>query len=309
LFDGSDLRGTIFYPQSSSFIYDISKDGSIWDGTSNAYNAGLTHFATEPWPYFQGIRGPFTPETTIASLEENGREIVIGPDNRDAFSITRKIYVPEDQGYARFLEIVTNNGDVRKSYQFDVETNFTYDYTGVEGTGSGDKYISNDDSWLVLQNRYFPKPILSHVISGSDDAVKINITKIDYVGYSYKLDLDPGETQIVMHFASQNVDVPSALAKAQSLESLGLNSLKGMSAEEIDAIVNFSIYPPEAVSDQYITDEDSRFTVDAPGVLENDIGANGTALSATLVSGPSHGVVTLTGVSSQPGRCFSSAVE
>ena len=79
LFDGTDLRGTIFYPQVNNFIYDISRDGSILDGTSDSYNAGLIHFATEPWPYFQGIRGPFTPETTTASLEENGREIVIGP--------------------------------------------------------------------------------------------------------------------------------------------------------------------------------------------------------------------------------------
>src|SRR5262249_32481123 len=53
--------------------------------------------------------------------------------------------------------------------------------------------------------------------------------------------------------------------------------------------------PPVAGNDAYSTDEDNTLTVAAPGVLANDTDVDGDALAAVLVSGPSHGTVTLNG--------------
>jgi VCBS repeat-containing protein len=50
---------------------------------------------------------------------------------------------------------------------------------------------------------------------------------------------------------------------------------------------------PTAVADTYSTTEDTALTVNAPGVLANDSDPDGNALSAALVSGPSHGSLTL----------------
>lgn len=50
---------------------------------------------------------------------------------------------------------------------------------------------------------------------------------------------------------------------------------------------------PAAVSDAYSTDEDTPLSVAAPGVLGNDGDADGDALSALLVSGVSHGALSL----------------
>src|SRR5207253_1788340 len=50
---------------------------------------------------------------------------------------------------------------------------------------------------------------------------------------------------------------------------------------------------PEADDDAYTTNEDTTLTVAAPGVLGNDTDADGNSLTATLVSGPSHGTLTL----------------
>src|SRR5205814_1818859 len=50
---------------------------------------------------------------------------------------------------------------------------------------------------------------------------------------------------------------------------------------------------PLAVSDSYTVDEDTPLTVSAPAVLGNDSDADGDPLNAVLVSGPSHGVLTL----------------
>jgi VCBS repeat-containing protein len=50
---------------------------------------------------------------------------------------------------------------------------------------------------------------------------------------------------------------------------------------------------PTAAADAYSTTEDNVLTVPAPGVLGNDSDPDGNPLSAALVSGPSHGTLTL----------------
>jgi VCBS repeat-containing protein len=52
---------------------------------------------------------------------------------------------------------------------------------------------------------------------------------------------------------------------------------------------------PAAVGDAYSTVEDTARTVAAPGVLGNDSDPDGDALSAVLVTGPSHGTLNLNG--------------
>jgi VCBS repeat-containing protein len=50
---------------------------------------------------------------------------------------------------------------------------------------------------------------------------------------------------------------------------------------------------PVAEDDSYTTDEDTPLVVPAPGVLGNDSDVDGDRLTAVLVSGPSHGTLTL----------------
>src|SRR5439155_1150246 len=53
--------------------------------------------------------------------------------------------------------------------------------------------------------------------------------------------------------------------------------------------------PVAANDDSYTTAEDTQLTVSAPGVLANDSDVDGDALSAVLVSNPTHGTLTLNG--------------
>ncbi len=52
-------------------------------------------------------------------------------------------------------------------------------------------------------------------------------------------------------------------------------------------------HAPVATNDSYSTDEDTNLNVTAPGVLGNDTDADGDALHAALVAGPSHGTLNL----------------
>jgi len=51
--------------------------------------------------------------------------------------------------------------------------------------------------------------------------------------------------------------------------------------------------PPVAVADSYSVNQDAALNVAAPGVLGNDTDADANTLTASLVSGPSHGTLTL----------------
>jgi len=63
-----------------------------------------------------------------------------------------------------------------------------------------------------------------------------------------------------------------------------------------EAIVTIAVLcddPPLAIDDLYHVSEGESLKVDSPGILDNDITAPGDPLTVTLVSGVSHGVLTL----------------
>jgi len=66
---------------------------------------------------------------------------------------------------------------------------------------------------------------------------------------------------------------------------------------EATAIVTVTIRPvpdaPVAADDAYATGRGATLTVDAPGVLANDTDADGDALTASVVTGPANGTLTL----------------
>ncbi|MFC1932587.1 Ig-like domain-containing protein, partial [Chloroflexota bacterium] len=81
----------------------------------------------------------------------------------------------------------------------------------------------------------------------------------------------------------------------------GTNASGAFFATDIDVgvgtTVTYNSYfgnePPVAVDDAYTTDEDINLIVPAPGVLGNDIDADGDPLTALQVSGPAQGTLTL----------------
>ena len=71
------------------------------------------------------------------------------------------------------------------------------------------------------------------------------------------------------------------------------DSQGGSATATVSVTITSSNHAPVATSDAYVTSEDTALIVDAPGVLLNDTDADGDSLSATPLSGPSHGTLTL----------------
>jgi len=248
LFDGSGFR------------WDIQGNGSINDGTNDAYDGGLN---LNNFPF-----------VGTAQTEDNEREIVIGPANIGSVEVTRKIYVPEDQSWARFLEIVTNTSSSTVNYTVQLNTNLGSDGgTVLVTTSSGDTIFNVDDNWLVTDD--FDgggDPTMVHVFAGEGEFQPDTASlSSDNLNFAYNLTLAPGETQIVMHFAAQNADQATALTKATQLAQLELEALEGMSDEELQQVVNFSIAPPVQLIG---TEDDDVLTGSSGGDFISGLGGN-----------------------------------
>jgi VCBS repeat-containing protein len=61
----------------------------------------------------------------------------------------------------------------------------------------------------------------------------------------------------------------------------------------IDVLPVGTNVPPTAAPDAYTTRQDTRLEIPAPGVLDNDLDADGNALAAVVESQPAHGALTL----------------
>ena len=237
------------------FVWDIQRNGSINNGTRDSYDGGLF---LSGFPYFPG-----------AQTEENGREVVLGSSaHSSGLEITRKIYVPENQSWARFMEIVTNVSDAPINHTVDIETNLGSNRdTVVVATSSGDTNFTPDDLWIVTDDSSDSggDPTLLHLIAGlgGEGATRTSLNS-DRLSYEYDLTLAPGETQIVMHLAAQNQNRADAQAKTRNLDWFA-----GMSASEQQQLVNF-------VTEGLIIDDVT--------ILEGDNGNTTALFTVTLLN-------------------------
>ncbi|MFV2070718.1 MAG: pre-peptidase C-terminal domain-containing protein, partial [Pirellulales bacterium] len=222
----------------NGFLWDIQPDGQINNGTDDAYDGGLRHNGF-PW-------------LSSGSSEMNGREIIIGPATIGQVRVTRKIYVPDDQGFARFLEIVTSTSAMPVEYTLGIHSNLGWDFgTRLVGTSLDDGIWDTQDDWVVTGEPGDGGnwPTLLHVLAGKGGSRPASVSlNRDNMDVRYNLLLAPGETQIVLHFAAQNVDRATALAKGPRLADLELDALAGVSVEEGSQIVNFALADTDVYS-------------------------------------------------------------
>lgn len=214
------------------FRWDVQRNGHISDGSNDAYDGGL--------------RLRDFPETDVAETEDNGREIVFAAAGINGLEVQRKVYVPEDQGWARYLEVFTNPTDSALTYTVGLDSDFgSNGSTRVVKTSDGNQNFNRDDTWIVTDDHSDGggDPTLLHVVAGQYGEVRPADAYLhgDSMGIRYDLTLQPGETQIVMHFAAQNADQRTALNKADALANLELGATEGLTAEERGQIVTFDV--------------------------------------------------------------------
>lgn len=233
----ANLSGT------DGFLYDVQSSGSLSDGGttdrrfSDAYD-GM---------YGLRVNTVTFPGVSAAALALSGRQFVLGPQAAGSLLMTRKIYVPAEGGFARYLEIVSNPTGVTQNARVRVEGNLGSDSSTaiiVRPEDTGNTYAVTVENYSGSTD-----PALAHVFAGAG-AVPVPVSTLSFVNgndrpyYEWQTSVPPNGTAIFMHFAVQRVptDRDGAGAQATSLVNLtDANALTGLTAEEKAAIRNFIV--------------------------------------------------------------------
>jgi hypothetical protein len=233
--DAYDLVG------QDGFRYDIDwrgriRYGGMVDSSGTYYRSYALTFNNEGfYPYISGGR-----------LEESGSELWLGPAG-ELLQATRKIFVPAEGGFARYVETITNPTPLSLPVTLEIgvdvsggEMGGRIQYT-IAPQATGNTYAAGmTGSWA---------PALGFVFGGTGAGVlkaAVQTEYDDYVSYRWTTTVPPGATIAFMHFAIQRMPGDTAAARAQAEALVNLTdpkALQGLTDVEKAQVVNFRIVP------------------------------------------------------------------
>jgi hypothetical protein len=278
---GQSLPLPVTFIDANGFNYIISTDGSLDNGSAQFFNrlGPLPQGAIRLDVISGAAVTPFTGSST-ASTANNGREIDI-QQNLDGLTVIRKIYIPVDGYFARYIEVVQNPGTNPVTIGLRLSTDLRF-VTGVNNnnntvavapalvsTSSGDNVLdvtsSPPDHWLVIEDTAASDPTLGagqtlppiqDTFDGPGGTIQATSAQwtIDTVSLQGNLQEEfdnisvPAGGQIaLMHFFSFQTSVTSAIASAQRLIQLPPEGLTGILPSDLPSIQNFAV-PANGVS-------------------------------------------------------------
>jgi hypothetical protein len=188
--------------------------------------------------------------------DSSGRQYVLNPQVIGDLTVVRKFYVPDDEAFARWLNIITNNGAAPVTFTVVTSNNLGSDSdTIIFDTSNGDTTADLTDTWVGTMEDFSgatsSDPRLGHILQSEGAPVPLN--NIFFANgdgnpyWSYELTLAPGETQIIMNFATGQSDRDRVRGKCQELldGTLALQALRYMTATELSQVVNIIMGAPE----------------------------------------------------------------
>jgi hypothetical protein len=185
------------------------------------------------------------------TTECSGRQIVFPVQTHGSVLIQRKVFVPSNDAFARWLNIFTNNGGSPTTITMVIANNLGSDSnTKIVTSSNGNNVAEVTDTWVTTFQNYSgttsSDPRLGHIFQGPGGAVSLAGIHFadgdDNPFWGYTLTLQPGQTRIIANFAVAQPSKSAAAAKAAQVEALPPNTQQCLSPTELAAIVNFT--PP-----------------------------------------------------------------
>jgi hypothetical protein len=196
---------------------------------------------------FDGSLGPVsTGDASYSIYRDNGsgttecagRQVVLNAQVMNNIQVQRKIYVPDNDAFCRWLNIFTNQDSVSRTFNMATGNNMGSDSrTIIVTTSDGDTIAELTDNWVTTMQNYSGNtsadPRAGHVLQGP--GAPVGLAGINFVNgddnpyWAYTLTLAPGQTAIIMNFAVGQPSKAAAAAKCAELAGLPANALACMS--------------------------------------------------------------------------------
>jgi hypothetical protein len=190
-----------------------------------------------------------------ATTECNGRQVVLPTQTialaTSTIQVSRKVFVPTNDSFARWLNIVKNTGAAPVTFNLITSNNLGSDAnTLITGSSNGNNTAEPTDTWVASFQNYSgttsSDPRLGHVFQGPSSPNPVTFIHFvdgdDNPYWDYTLTLQPGETRIIANYVTGQPSKAAAAAKAAQLAGLPDNATQCLTTAERAAITNFA--PP-----------------------------------------------------------------
>ncbi len=193
---------------------------------------------------------PYNRTGATASTDCGGRRVVFPNQNIYGLMVTRKVFVPSNDTFARWETILNNPTAAAITVNVISSNNLGSDSnTKIDTTASGDVAATAADYWISSFQDYSgttsPDVRLAHVIWGPGGTApnKVNFVDGDDNPYwSIPVTVPAGGTRILLHFVTGQPSKAAARAKAAQLavNPLGANAVACMTELDRTQVVNFA---------------------------------------------------------------------
>lgn len=238
-------------------LFDIQFDGRIGRGESLNQN-GLDAFGqTSRLELIVAGNTGFFNGANNARAEFGGRQLAISQAGLAGLNVVRKIFVPRDGYFARYVESIHNPNAI--SLTITARVRYPLPLVGIYRTQPGQSGsatpniadVANPDRWVAANDLFLSLPVRGLAFDGGQARVRATSAVADSTGVTIEwgnLTVPAGATVGLMHFLAQHPDFESSSAVLQHLTRMPPEALAGLSSAEIVQIQNFAIHP-DGVSD------------------------------------------------------------
>jgi hypothetical protein len=191
-----------------------------------------------------------------ATTECNGRQVVLPLQTIDVtggtIQVSRKVFVPANDSFGRWLNIMTNPGSSPVTFNLITSNNLGSDSnTVITGSSNGNNTAEITDTWIASFQNYSGTTSsdvrLGHVIQGPGAPNPVSFIHFldgtvppDRPYWGYSITLLPGQTRIIANFVAGQPSNAAAKAKAAQLVGLPPNATQCLTPAERLAITNFA---------------------------------------------------------------------
>ena len=235
------------------FLYDINPyNGTITSGGQIDPVTGEQINSTSYYGmYYLQVGGiDYNSPSAFVSTSGDGRTVSLNTVVVNGLDVQRDIYVPTDDQFVRYVDSFTNTGGApltRRVHYYGYAG--SYPTTQVTATGNGDLNFAPDDNFVATDDSFDGdgRLALAHVVMDGAGQVSLVQTEIDstyFIGWSFDVTVNPGQTVRMMTFGVQQTTRAATQAQAATLVGLPESALSGLSEEVRASIVNFNVPPP-----------------------------------------------------------------
>jgi hypothetical protein len=239
---------------ANAMIHGIDADGRLVSGYSGAFTTSGPGVKLEIET--GGATTAFT-GNSVGTLEADGRQVVARQQGLAGLDVTRRIYVPIDGYFARYVDVLSNPGASPVTANVWVTSHMT-STDRLVSTSSGDASLDVSDSatadrWFTADDssdgRYVPA--LAFVFDGAGGATRVALAAYtpsnSAVWRRDNVTVPPGGTVAFLYFVSQQMTRAAAQATAERLVQLPPEALANLRQDELTAVRNF-VVPPSGTS-------------------------------------------------------------